>query len=356
MRMLSQANDLQVDGVIATIDNLKMAKTLSLTGLPAVVEPAADQIPGFPCIFDRSEAAGKICAEHLLSLGLSNFAFCGFEDFCWSEVRWEDFNKRIVDAGCNSHFYKVLRSKTQRRSDNEQVALIEWLRELPKPVGLMACNDDCGYYVMEACQVADLRVPDDVAVIGVDNDELICDLTAPPMSSVALSHETAGYRAAQLLDEIMAGKNVDVKTIIPLEASHIVIRQSTDILAIEDTELGNAIRFIRQHSGESIQVSDVVDTVTVSRRVLERRFREVLKKSIHDEIRRVRVERVVRMLLETDLSISQIALDLGYPSDKHVARYFHKEKGLTPQQYRRKFGLGRPSRVNISTSRGVKLP
>lgn len=337
MRMLSQAKDLQVDGVIATIDNLKMAKTLSPTGLPAIVEPATDQIPGFPCILDGSEAAGKMCAEHLLSLGLSNFAFCGFEDFCWSKARWEDFNKRIVEAGCNSHFYKVPRSKAQRRRDNEQSALTEWLRALPKPVGLMACNDDCGYYVMEACQVADLRVPDDVAVIGVDNDELICDLTAPPLSSVALNHEAVGYQAAQLLDRAMAGRLVNSSTVIPLEASHVVARQSTNILAIEDTELVRAIRFIRRHTGEPIQVSDIVATVTVSRRVLERRFQELLKKSIHDEIRRVRVEGVARMLLETDLSISQIALDLGYTNDKHVARYFRKEKGVTPQQYRKKF-------------------
>lgn len=348
IRMLSQAKNSQVDGVIATIDDRKMAKVLSLTRLPAIVEPAKDQIPGFPCIFDAGDTAGKMCAEHLLSLGLSNFAFCGFENFCWSGVRCEDFEQRIVDAGSESHFCKVPRSKAPHRWDNEQVVLTEWLRSLPKPVGLMACNDDCGHYVIEACQVADLRVPDDVAVVGVDDDELICDLTDPPLSSAALNHETAGYRAAQLLDAMMAGKKVDSKSIVPLEASGVVTRQSTDVLAIEDRELAIAVRFVRRHSNEAIQVSDVADSIAVSRRVLERRFREVLKRSVHDEIRRVRVERAARLLLETNLSISQIASDLGYPSDKHIARYFRKEKGITPQQYRRKFGPSQLNRVELT--------
>ncbi len=337
MRMLSQAKDSQVDGVIAAIDDIEMAKALSLTGLPAIVEPAKDQIPGFPCIFDAGDTAGKMCAEHLLSLGLSNFAFCGFESFCWSEARWEDFDKKIVDAGYQSHFFKVPRLKAAHRWDSEQIILTEWLRSLHKPVGLMACNDDCGHYVIEACQVSDLRVPDDVAVVGVDDDELICELTTPPLSSVALSHEVAGYEAARLLDAMMTGKKVDGKSIVPLEASRVVTRQSTNVLAIEDRELASSVRFIRRHSNEAIQVSDVVNSAAVSRRVLERRFRNVLRRSVHDEIRRVRVEHAARLLLETNLSISQIASDLGYPSNKHIARYFRKEKGITPQQYRRKF-------------------
>ena len=342
-----------MDGIIASIDDTKVAKALIHTGLPAIVIPVREPVTGFPRIFDDGDTPGKIAASYLLSLGLRNFAFCGFENLCWSQARGDDFGKTIADSGFQTDYYRVPSSRVRRLWENEQVIMADWLTSLPKPVGLMACNDDRGHYVIEACQIAELRVPDDVAVIGVDNDELICDLTAPPMSSIALSHETAGYRAAQLLDAMMAGKKVDSKIIIPLEASHVVVRQSTDVLAIEDPELASAVRFIRLHSNEAIQVSDVVDNVTVSRRVLERRFRRVFKRSVHDEIRRVRVERVARMLLETDLSISQIALDLGYPSDKHVARYFRKEKGMTPQQYRRKLGPGQPNRANLKIPRGT---
>lgn len=347
IRMLSQAKDLHVDGIIAAIDDKKMAKVLTLTGLPAVVEPAKDQVPGFPVIFDAGEMSGKACAEHLLSLGLSHFAFCGFENFCWSVTRKEKFENRIAEAGYQTNCYTVPRFTTQLRWDNEQLALADWLKSLPKPVGLMACNDDCGHYVIDACNNAALRIPDDVAVIGVDNDELICELADPPLSSAALNHEEAGYKAAELLDKMIAGQKIGTDTIIPLECSHVVVRQSTDVLAVNDHDLVKVIRFIREHSGRAIQVSDVVETAALSRRVLERRFRDAFKKSVHDEIRRVRVERVTRMLLETDLSVSQIALALGFPSDKHIARYFHREKGITPQQYRQKFGHKPTHRIEL---------
>jgi len=336
--MLSDAKDQRVDGIIANIDNAKMAKTLIATGLPAIVIPIRERIPGFPYIFDYGDTPGKMAAVHLLSLGLRNFAFCGFENLRWSQARGEDFSRRIVDAGFQTHFYKRPRLKVQRLWENEQIILADWLKSLPKPIGLMVCNDDRGQYILEACQIAGLHVPDDVAVIGVDNDELICDLTTPPLSSITLNCEKAGYEAAKLLDEMMAGKKVDDKTIISLETSHVVTRQSTDVMAIEDHELAMAVRFIRQHSMEAIQVSDIADSVAVSRRVLERRFREALQRSVHDEIRRVRVEHACRMLVETDLPVSQIAMHLGYPSDKHIARYFKKERGMTPLQYRKKFG------------------
>ena len=338
LRVLSEAKSQQVDGIIANIDNAKMAKALILTGLPAIVIPIKERILGFPCIFDDADTAGKMAAEHMLSLGLRNFAFCGFENLCWSQARGEDFGKRIAKAGFQISFYNLPRLKIQRLWENEQIILVDWLKSLPKPIGLMACNDERGQYVLEACQVAGLRVPDEVAVIGVDNDELICDLTVPPLSSVALNHEKAGYQAAQLLDKMMVGKKVDSKSIISLEASHVETRQSTNVLAIEDHEIADAVRFIHRHSNEAIQVSDVADSVTVSRRVLERRFREVLNRSVHDEIRRARVERASWMLVETDLHVSEIVLHLGYPSDKHIARQFRKEKGMTPLQYRRKFG------------------
>ncbi len=356
LRMLAEAREHQVDGIIVSVDDAKVAKALVHTGLPAIVSPVKGPVPGFPCIFDDGDTPGKMAASYLLSLGLRNFAFCGFEDLSWSQSRGEDFDRTIADGGFQTHRYKVPRSKVQRLWENEQTVLADWLKSLPKPLGLMTCNDDRGHYVIEACQIAELRVPDDVAVIGVDNDELICDLTAPPLSSIALSHETAGYRAAQLLDSMMAGRKVDRRTTVPLEALRVVVRQSTDVLAIEDPELASAVRFIRLHSNEAIQVSDVVDSVAVSRRVLERRFRRVFKGSVYDEIRRVRVERVARMLLETDLSVSQIALDLAYPSDKHVARCFRKEKGVTPQQYRRKFGPGPSNRVSLKIPRETTIP
>lgn len=159
----------------------------------------------------------------------------------------------------------------------------------------MTCNDNRGKWVIEACKIAGLNVPDEVAIVGVDNDQLICDLCAPLLSSIVLNVEKAGYEAAGLLDIMMAGERA-TGCDIHVRPTHVAIRQSTDVLAVDDTSVASAIRFIRKHSKAVIQVNDVVNAVALSRRVLEKRFRTILGHSIHDEIRRTRVEQIIQML------------------------------------------------------------
>ena len=207
---------------------------------------------------------------------------------------------------------------------------------MPKPVGLMACNDDLSREVAQACIMAGLRVPDEVAILGVDNDELVCNLTLPPLTSILLNHEIIGYEAGKQLDRLMSGKKASEHTLF-VKPIHIEKRQSTNILAIKDEDVVSAIRFIRNNSDRQISVVDVVNETTLSTRVLQSRFRKILDRSIHEEIRRVRIERFCKMLLETNLSIYQIAMDLDFRDVNHVARAFRKEKGMTPLRYRNKF-------------------
>ena len=248
--------------------------------------------------------------------------------------RSEKFRRYIDQAGYQTHFYKQPRPKNRRLWEDEQHFMVEWLKSLPKPVGLMTCNDDRSQHVIDACKIADISAPDQLAVIGVDNDDLICDLSNPPLSSIALNTVKAGYQAAAALHKLMAGDNMN-DHIITVSPTHVVARQSTDILAIQDSDVAEAVRFIRLHAKEPVQVDEVVDAVALSRRSLERRFRRILGRSIHHEIRRVRVEQVIRMLLETNMSISQIALALGYPGVNNVARYFRQETGISPLAYRK---------------------
>jgi LacI family transcriptional regulator len=200
----------------------------------------------------------------------------------------------------------------------------------------MACNDDRGEWVIEACKIAGLSVPDNIAIIGVDNDQLICDLCSPPLSSIVMNVEKAGYEAAALLDKMMSGEKIH-NSEIPIQPTHVAVRQSTDTLAINDSDVVAAIRFIRSHSKDVIQVNDVVNVVPLSRRVLEKRFRSILGHSIFDEIRRVRVEQIIQMLAETEMSVSEIAQVLGFPDVAHVSRYFSKEKGMSPLAYRKQY-------------------
>jgi LacI family transcriptional regulator len=201
----------------------------------------------------------------------------------------------------------------------------------------MACNDDRGRQITEACKVAGLDVPEQVAIIGVDNDELVCELSDPPLSSVALNVERGGYEAAELLDEMMSGRKRKKKNII-VEPTRIVTRQSTDVLAVEDRDVAKAIRFIREHSTEPIQVADVVNAATMCRRALQKRFREMLNRSIHAEIRRVRTTQAAQMLMETNLSTADIARSLGYAGLEKFSRYFKREKAMSPLAYRKKYG------------------
>ena len=213
--------------------------------------------------------------------------------------------------------------------------MADWLKDLPKPIGIMACNDDKGQHVIEACKIAELRIPEDVAVVGVDNDDLICDLCDPPLTSVALNVEKAGYETARLLDFMMSNKKSTLNKNIVVKPTYVRTRHSTDIIATEDKELTKAISFIRQNFRKDIKVEDVVESTLLSRRSLEQRFRNKLNRSINSEIRRIRVEHISKLLVETDLSISEIAYSLGFSSAEHISRYFQREKGKCPRDFRK---------------------
>jgi LacI family transcriptional regulator len=201
----------------------------------------------------------------------------------------------------------------------------------------MACNDDCAERVIEACKLASLSVPDQIAVLGADNDELVCDLSDPPLSSVAINFERAGYESAAILDRLLRRERVAPKRIL-VQATHVVARRSTDIVAVEDPHLAVALRFIRDRVRQPVAVLDVARAAGLSRRSLEQRFRHILRRSALHEIRRVRVEQIQRMLVETNQSVDEIAHSMGFAGSEHIARYFKTETTMTPKVFRRRFG------------------
>ena len=335
--MLSNLKKWNANGVIARVPDIEKTKEIVSLGLPTVVSVHFnDIVPNLPNIVTDDKKIGQMVAEHLLERGFKNFAFYGGEETFFCRGRRESFCKAISQAGFFVQIYRGSK-KGGEKVENELSALAKWLDGLPKPIGVMACTDDDSQRIAEECKMAGIHVPEEVAVIGVDNDTLVCALSDPLLSSVALNTERAGYEAAELLDKMMKGEKSAVKTII-VHPLHIVTRQSSDILAIEDKEVAEAVRFIREHSRQPIQVSDVVEDVPLSRRVLEQRFRRVLGRSILDEIKRVRIEQIRRLLVETNMSVSDIAATLGYSSVDHIARYFREEMKMSPLMYRKNFG------------------
>jgi len=331
--LLSVLKSLKPDGIL--MREPPQIDAIVKLRVPTISFPyTRETISGIANVVTDHCAVGIMAAEHLLQRGLQRFAYCGFDDWWWSRQRKEGFTETIERAGFAVEPYQLPRAKSKRTWSKELPLVTEWLQALPKPCGLMASNDDRAELVTEACKAADLSVPDEVAIVGVDNDQTICDLCTPPLSSVALNIRKAGYDAAALLDRMMAGEATVART-IHIEPTHVVTRQSTDILAVDDPDVAAAMRYIRRFAKMNLGVDSVVAHTNVSRRVLEKRFRQTLGCSIHDKIRQVRIALATAMLTETQMPIAQIAHELDFPDVAHLSRYFRKAKGLSPAQYRK---------------------
>jgi LacI family transcriptional regulator len=315
-------------------------------GLPAVVVGhKQSEIQGLVNVVTDSESVGRMGAEHLIGCGFKHFAYCGyakasFESTAWSDIRRQAFSRTVVEWGFESPPQYAL-SMTAENWSRELQSLSRWLGQLPKPLGLMACNDDCAQRVMAACKAASLAVPDMVGVIGADNDEVVCGLTDPAISSIAINFERAGYEAAHALDRLM--RRMDgIPPRITAVASHLVPRRSTDFVSAEEPHLTRALQHIRDHARHGLCVNQVAQAAGLSRRALEKRFRNLLGRSVLEEIRRVRTDLIARLLVETSMPVAEIADLLGFTDTQHIARYFRAGKGSSPSAYRRSYGRGAP--------------
>lgn len=332
--------DLEADGIIGYTWDVDLIRTIVDLGLPAMIRGIEKPTQNAFCIVTDQVAISRMAAEYFIERGFERFAYCGFDDMIWSQQRGENFSKAIADSGFKVYFYRQPKAKRLRSVDKEQIIIAKWLKSLPKPIAVMAGNDDRSQDVLAACKIADIEVPREVAILGVDNDELICGLSYPQLSSLALSTQRAGYEAARVLDKLMRGQKIaNNEKEVPVSPLHVVTRQSTDIMALEDQQVAEAVNFIRKHPKEVIQVGDVAEAVGLSRRALEQRFRKVLAYSVHDEIKYTRVNQMAKMLIGTNLSISQIARSLGFPYANNISRYFKRQKGISPSDYREKYAL-----------------
>jgi LacI family transcriptional regulator len=322
------------DGVIARIETETRANLVRKMNLPTVDVSAARLIPGIPWVETDDESIAGLAVDHLVGCGLRNLAFFGDPAYNWSKWRCEFFQRIVAERGLDARVYNLpLRTEPQVQWYKEWSKINEWLKALPKPVGIFACYDACGQQLLEVCRYYGFPVPDEVAVIGVDNDELLCDLSYPSLTSIALNTRQTGYLAASLLDRMMEGEKLEEHkySIKPLGVEK---RVSTDLVAVRDSYVSQVITFIREHHMEKIQVEDLLRIVPLSRRVLETRFRRALNRTPHEEIVRVRIERMKKRLAESDDQLSVIAEELGFSHPEYLSVVFKKETGMTPSEYR----------------------
>jgi LacI family transcriptional regulator len=329
----------QPRGLIASVLTEGLSKLLQ--GLRQPLVNVASVVPGlpFPQVRVDHRLVGQAAAEHLRNCGLQHFAFVGNAHHLYSTEREAGFRDALTAVGhAADHFYeRHARSYRQRgRLLVVDERLRRWLQALPKPVGIFAGHDVWALQVVEACRLAGLRVPEDVAVVGADNDDLLCELARPSLSSVIVPAERVGYEAAALLDRLLAGDKPPREPVL-IPPPGVVGRKSSDVLAIDDPVVAQAVRFLRDSAHLPLRVSDVLRAVPVSRRVLERRFRAVLERGLAAEIRRLHVEKAKQLLAKSELPMQTIAERCGFSSQYQFSRAFRREVGMTPTDFRADF-------------------
>ncbi|MDR3196915.1 MAG: XylR family transcriptional regulator [Planctomycetaceae bacterium] len=333
-------------GIIARVMNDRTAQLVIRTGLPAVfldlpdspaVRKTVRNIAHIEMISD-SVGAAELVAEHFLEKQFRQFAFVGYRGQIWSHIRERSFTDYLKSRGFPVEIYDVpLRRGLPLCWEKEEIFLARWLKGLSKPVGLMACNDQRGREVLDACSVARIVIPEETAVVGVDDDELLCDLSYPPLSSVRFNTERGGFLAAQALDKMMKNQPEQLEKIAVIPFC-VVERRSSNIVAADDPVIAASLQYIHTQPLNTLTIHKLAEHLAVSRRGLELKFRRVLGKTVLQEIHKVRLERAKSLLRETDMSIPEIAEDVGFATGSYLIQVFRKELGVTPSKYRQRSG------------------
>lgn len=322
------------DGIICRPTSPRLTKAFRNSGVP-VVDLNDTRPLGLPRIHSDDAAIGRMGAEHLLERGFQRFAFGGFTGETWAALRRDAYVQALKEAGHDcSIFESYWRGPRAPAWDDDQKRIARWLKSLPKPLAVMTCNDVRGQHVLDACRRVDLPVPEAVAVIGVDDEEPLCDLCDPPLSTVVPDAHRIGYEAAELLDAMMSGKAGPAAGDRLIAPIGVVTRQSTDLLAIPDPDIAAAVRYIREWACRGTAVADVLRHVPISRSLLERRFRQYLGRSPQAEIRSVQLKRARQLLAETDLPLKKIAQLTGFEHPEYLSVVFKRHTGETAGQYR----------------------
>jgi LacI family transcriptional regulator len=321
------------DGVIAMVHATRSVEPFRRAKVPIVNtartlstrEMAEHRLP---TILPDDAAVGRMAYDYFHERGFRSFGFCGHPTAQWSRIRRDAFAE-----GCKRDGFQFSYASVADGAPHE------WIRSLPRPCAVLGANDRYAWYIIDACRENRISVPEDIAVLGVDNDSLLTEMVRPTLSSIDLGAERIGFQAAKLLAQLMRKPDSQVRPMeIPPEG--VVTRHSTDVLNIDDQAVAESVRFIREHAFESMAIEDVLRHVAMSRRNLERRFRRTMQRSLLDEIRRVRLDRAAKLLRETDLDMPRVAEQSGFANQVRFSTVFREQMGDTPTGYRRRHRPG----------------
>jgi LacI family transcriptional regulator len=324
---LDKISDWKIDGIIAHSTSTKMINTIKQSRLPAVVR--GNHLKEAPHISSNHNAIIKAGVDYFLSKGFSNLAYAGYKNENWSKVRRRKFIE-ISDAMNKKVSYFETESivPTPQALEDQY----NWIKKLSKPTAILACNDNKAREVIEACKSENINIPEEIAVLGIDNDDYVCELSEPTISSIELGFEKAGFLAAQCLNDLINGISNETKIII--EPVEVIERGSTETIAIEDKDVADAVTFIKNNVKELISAQDVVNASYYSRRMLEIKFKKAINTTIQEEIDKRKMQEFAKLLRNSNLTIDQISKMIKLPNPQHVAQKFKKYFNSTPLNYR----------------------
>lgn len=336
--MVEFARKWKADAIIAQLRNINI-ELLNSLNIPIIVQNYRERNKAVSNLTGNYYDTGVMAARFYLGKGYRNFAFYGYKNAIWSRERCLGFVEEVERNGFQC---QVLENKNPDNqewmydSDN----MSQWLTALPKPVALFACDDYYALQISETCNICNIEIPDEVALLGVDNDELLCHISNPPLSSIVLDVENGGYRAGKLLHQLINKEKVEAFNIV-VEPLYIERRLSTEKYAVADKYIQTILDYIEKNYTSQLSVSDLVEKVPLSRRALEKRFKDVMGNSLYQCIQDHRIEHFIRLLLTSDCALDDAALQSGFDSYKNVSRIFRKYKSMTPREYRKRYKIGR---------------
>jgi LacI family transcriptional regulator len=333
-------------GAFVSIQTAIKAEELLQIGIPVIGVATIQNMPNLPFISANSKEVAQMACEYLLEKKFENLAFFGLTQAKWSADRLEYFSQYLAKKGYNVNVFKEkqvlltndptpftrLWVNTALRTGQQN--LIEWLKQLPKPVAILASCDIFACHLINVAKEANLNIPDEIAILGVNNDNAICNICDPPLSSIAFNFKKAGYNAAKLLDKMILGHETMQGQCIEIQPTHVETRGSTDVYAIDDLAIVQAMKYIKENGHTPLQVNAIADHVYMSKRLLQMKFHDVIGKSIHDEIIQAHFEIAKAMLIETNLPVDEIAVRSGFHYTSNMRRAFKKITGMLPQKFR----------------------
>lgn len=332
--VLQWAKEWGADGIIAQFYNTDRVDIFKENGIAAISQDFKERFTEIPNITGAHHLAGQMGADYFIRKGFKNFAFYGYRNIVWSKERCEGFREELARHPADFGFYEYQNEDFSELWYYDSEPLIQWLESLPKPVAMMACDDNQAHQISQVCKQHGIRIPDEISLLGVDNDEAICTLSDPPLSSLNQAVEKGGYEAAMLLNEMRKDPRANYPDIV-VQPTHIVTRRSTDIYATNDKYIAIALQYIHQYSDQKINIADLTELVPLSRRLLENRFKQVTGVPIYTYIMNLRIDRFAQKLLSSNDSIIEIASEMDFLDYKNFSRQFKKIKGYTPSTYRK---------------------